>query len=65
MQFRVPLQKQFVVRDQTLEVFGLKLDAELSTVQHERASELFDLRFHLPSYLFTLASFALAWLTLS
>ena len=65
MQFRIPLQKQFVIRDQRLKVFGLKFDAELHTVQRERASELFDLRFHLPSYLFTLASFALAWLTLS
>jgi hypothetical protein len=48
-----------------LNVFGLKFDPELRTVQHKRASELFDLRFHLPFYLFTLASFALAWLTLS
>ena len=43
----------------------LKFDAELRTVLPEGVSELFDFRFHLPSYLFTLASFALAWLTLS
>jgi len=48
-----------------LNVFRLKFDAELGTVRDERASELFDLRFHLRLVLFTLTSFALAWLTLS